>query len=253
MKARTFFRLTTVLTGLFLSLSVRAQMQALNADGVTSYYKPEAKEPSASTAAPVYESPNVYQFYFTGRLDMFQLPIANSVMHLGPGTGEWNYGGGVGITFVYYLPFRDNMWSVIIDPALRFGHRVQTYKRKTGTEPDIYKFDFKLLSVDVPVGIRFHFYRTSSFNAYAEAALAPNIKIGNTFKYYKNDDLRFIIHPSSGMFYILGAGINAGKFNAGVRYYKNKRMLSDYKSYDAPYSGFSLVLGYRFLEKERFR
>ncbi|NPA45885.1 MAG: hypothetical protein GXO24_01580 [Chlorobi bacterium] len=201
-----------------------------------------------------YSSPGILNVNVTARGDMFRMHIKHAQKNLDNQTASQGMGGGLGVTVEYVLPFAHNMWSLFTEPALRIGHQNLSFEKENTitSETEKYLWEYKNLSLDIPLGIRMYFIRNEGFNAFGELAFVLNADLGSELIQYKNDELDQTLKPKSKSYWEGGVGMSAGRLSAILRYYYNANMIANYHLYSSPYNGFALVIGYRIWKKENY-
>lgn len=143
----------------------------------------------------------------------------------------------IGLEGEYFAPFHKSKWSVLAEPSFQ-------YYEFPLAAPGI-TIDANFWTVELPVGIRHHFYLTDKTRIFVNALYAWTVKEQAMDEQNDNVDYRVI----AGSNFAGGAGIASGRFSLEARYYF-KRSLYVYRArVDLDYSKASLILGYRLFGK----
>ncbi len=143
----------------------------------------------------------------------------------------------IGVEGEYFAPFHKNKWSFLAEPSFQY------YKfplALPATAP-AFKFDVNFWTVEVPIGIRHHFYLTDKTKLFVNALYAWTVKERATGRQDDHVDYRVI----AGSNFAGGAGIASGRFSLEARYYFKRSLYAYRARIDLDYAKASLILGYR--------
>lgn len=150
----------------------------------------------------------------------------------------------LGVEAELALPFDKYRWGILVEP----NFNAYSSEADNGQE----KASISYKSVEFPIGLRYYVYINDDSRFYvngfyiASAALNLNSKIEYQ-SFTQNDRVREI-EPASNMAF--GAGLDYKKFSIEARYHTKRDILSSYSFDFSDYNRFSIILGYRFLNKK---
>lgn len=185
----------------------------------------------------------------TVRRDAFNLKITPGLALTMPSTGSFTFTGSngerkstiasfrVGLEGEYFAPFHKNKWSLLVEPSFQY-YKFPLYV------PTL-KIDVNYWTLELPIGIRHHFYLSNKTRLFVNALYAWTLKETATDKENPNTDYRVI----AGSGFAGGAGLAKGPFSVEARYYFNRSLYAYRARLDMDYSQAALILGYRFLSK----
>ncbi|MCF0074417.1 hypothetical protein LZD49_28290 [Dyadobacter sp. CY261] len=143
----------------------------------------------------------------------------------------------IGVEGEYFAPLHKNKWSVLAEPAFQY------YKLPLWI-PGI-KLDVNFWTIELPVGIRHHFYLSDKTKIFINALYAWTLKEYAMDKENVNTDYRVI----AGSNFAGGAGFAHGPFSVEARYYLNRSLHAYRARIDLDYSKLSVILGYRLFSR----
>lgn len=155
-----------------------------------------------------------------------------------PGTGtsfsSSEIGYRVGVEAEYFLPFRQKKWSVILEPTFQ--------NFRTSLENDNLKLDVKYNSIEIPAGIRYHFYVNEKFELFTNVFEIFDIPLNSKFEFDPGDNykIKSLWNPGAG----LGVVFN-GDFMVEGRYHFKRNLLMDDLYYHSSINTYSFILGYK--------
>lgn len=142
----------------------------------------------------------------------------------------------LGLEGEYFAPFNKNKWSLLAEPSFQY------YKFPLSVPGLVVDADF--WTVEVPVGVRHHFYLSDKTRLFVNALYAWTLK-----EQAMGDDDHIDDRVEVGSNFAVGVGIASGRFSLEARYYL-KRSLYIYRvRVDAEYGKASLILGYKLFGK----
>lgn len=161
----------------------------------------------------------------------------------------------IGVELEYFLPFNKNTWSLYINPMYNKFEMVKNFSRTDGLVNGgniiNHTATVDYSSIEVPVGVRYHFYLKNDSKIFVNAAYGFDFNTASSITYdntqnYINAKEKLDIH--SGYFLSFGAGYSYKKFSAEARINTTRDLVENKRLYwSAKYSSLSVVLGYRFL------
>lgn len=140
-----------------------------------------------------------------------------------------------GVETELFLPFYNNKLSIIIEPTYNYFQKNKYF--------EIDSAYLKYNSIEFPVGLRYYFYPQNKTVLFIDGQYISNLS------YIFNSHLHFNKPPTftikDGSSFSIGAGVCYKRFNAELRYYTNRKILADYYFWDAGYTRFSFIVGYK--------
>ncbi|MFP9113241.1 hypothetical protein ACLI1A_04825 [Flavobacterium sp. RHBU_3] len=155
----------------------------------------------------------------------------------------------LGFEAEWVLPVNRNKWSVFVQPYYQSYSQTGSTSRYEGISTEYYNWDIKYTSIDVPLGIKHHFFLNAGSKISLSLAYLYSFKLGNNkvkfsstsnFSEYQN---QADITNSSGLM----AGLAYHYKNAGIemRYYFQREIMNNYAFWGSKYSGTALLLNYK--------
>ncbi len=153
----------------------------------------------------------------------------------------------IGAEFEYILPFNNNIWSIFTNPTYQKYNAEQTYINNDGFGNQGVDITHNVVvdhsSLEIPIGIRYYVFLNKTAKIFINAAFVKNIIGKSKFNF---DDGDQILESSARSNYLFGVGYNfKKKFSAELRFNTAKNLLSDYFYWEANYSSFGIIFGYR--------
>jgi hypothetical protein len=180
---------------------------------------------------------NVFNVKITPGVDMSLLSTSQFTR-----TKDGKYEGSaagvrVGAEVEYFAPFHKNKWSIFAEPSFQ-AHNFALRVVSTNVDADFW-------TIEVPVGIRHHFYLSEKTKIFVNVFYSRKIKEAAMAKEDDNTDYRVTANSGFGG----GAGVAYGPFSLEARYYMQRSLYTYRIHIDMEYSKASLILGYRLFKK----
>ncbi|MGQ8337747.1 hypothetical protein ACUNWD_14455 [Sunxiuqinia sp. A32] len=175
-------------------------------------------------------------------LQTSQLRVKNSMNEFKYAEFEANSSVNIGVETEFILPFRNNKWSVILEPSYqRFKSKAlipYTYQAQV----EQVSVDFQ--SIDALVGLRHYWYLNNSNKLFANAGwVYPIYKKGQMlFERSRDLDLYSICNVVLGV----GGTIN-NRYTVELRYASDREILSRYVTWRSNFQCVSVVFGCRII------
>lgn len=196
--------------------------------------------PGAATTV-VRAKRNVFNVKITSGADLTMLSTRNFTFTDNGQREKSAVSARIGVEGEYFAPFHKNKWSLLAEPSFQY------YKfplALPATAP-AFNFDVSFWTLEVPIGIRHHFYFTDKTKLFVNVLYAWTVKEQATGKEDDNVDHRVI----AGSNFAGGAGIGSGRFSLEARYYFERSLYAYRARIDLDYAKASLILGYRLFGK----
>lgn len=148
-----------------------------------------------------------------------------------------DFGSKVAVTFglelEYVLAFNHNKWSVFVNPNYNYFK----HEDKTSVTPS--SSDYKY--IEIPFGVRHHFFLNKNSKIFVEGgySVAINLKSSLTVA-----DTEYEISKSGSLFF--GLGYTYDRYTLQARAYLKRGLIDSY-GFEATYSSYGLLAGYKFL------
>jgi hypothetical protein len=139
----------------------------------------------------------------------------------------------LGLEMEMLLPYWENRWSIVFDPNYR------TYKSEVTSGGD--KFSVDYVSIELPAGIRTHFFLKGSKQIFADIYFVVEKHLGDT---PINLDGTLYEERSSPN-YALSLGYNSNKFSVAVRGYSIRNLAPEYPALNNSFKNISLIASYQ--------
>lgn len=180
---------------------------------------------------------NVFNLKVTAGADLTMLSTRNfTFTNKGKRSGS-QVSARVGLEGEYFAPFHKNKWSVLVEPSFQ-------YYQFPLASPG-YTLDADFWTIELPVGIRHHFYFSDKTKIFVNALYAWTLKEQAMGK--RDDNVNYGVIAGSN--FAGGVGIASGRFSLEARYYLNRSLYLYRARVDLDYSKASLILGYKLFSK----
>lgn len=146
---------------------------------------------------------------------------------------------GVGLLVEYSLPFDQNKWSVVFEPAFRILQKEFEHEQETVT------VDYDVIGASLGVRRYISFGTDRKLFINAAYGISEGTKSEIVFDNGRYDYSYGMDKPKA--FISAGGGMLYKKFSGEVQYIFDHNILDDYYSYDAKYNVISIIFGYRML------
>ena len=158
----------------------------------------------------------------------------------------------LGLEAELVIPFDKYKWGILFEPTF------QSFKTNKVSDSKNESATISYNSIEFPIGLRYYIYITDNTRFYLNAFLIPglSINLGSKIEYTIAPDESTgpnnIISSSNVAF---GGGFDHKRFSFEARYYSSRNISKDEFTFNASssstdYSRFSIILGYRFMEKK---
>jgi hypothetical protein len=144
----------------------------------------------------------------------------------------------LGLEAEYVFPFRNNQWSILIEPSYQY------YQSDKQTQLGYATVDFA--AIDLSIGVRYSILSgeqsTVFFNGHSTFS---HVFDSHSKIMYENDFQAFTFRALNR----LSAGLGyryLGRYNVELRYHLRQNILIDYIGFDSQYRMISFILGYTF-------
>jgi hypothetical protein len=137
-----------------------------------------------------------------------------------------------GMEIEMLLPNWENRWSIIFDPNYRI------YKSEVTSGGDKFSVDYK--SIEIPMGVRTHFFLRRSGQIFADVYFIVDQHLGNTPVKIDNS----IFNEKSNPNYALSIGYSSGKLAIALRAHSGRSIASEYRLLDNSFKNVSLIASY---------
>ncbi|MBO9613055.1 MAG: hypothetical protein J7619_10195 [Dyadobacter sp.] len=180
---------------------------------------------------------NIFNVKITPGVDMSQLSTSGFT-RTRDGKNKGNTTGiRAGAEVEYFAPFHKNKWSIFVEPSFQ-AHKFPL--RVTSTDVDM-----NFWTIEVPVGIRHHFYLSEKTKVFVNVFYSRKIKESAMVEKDDHTDYRVIANSGFGG----GAGVAYGPFSLEARYYLKRALYAYRVRIDMEYSKATVILGYRLFKK----
>lgn len=160
-------------------------------------------------------------------------------------------GMGLGIEAEFFLGFRKNKWSLIIEPAYQ-EYKGQTTSHDHTIPGSVVVAKLKYSSVELAFGIRHYFYLSSTSKLFLNASYIRDFAI--------SDSQLEITRPSGyrlnrldiggGNNMAVGFGFKHRAIGIEARYYTKRDPMEKYMAWGAEYTNMSIILSYSIINKK---
>jgi len=180
---------------------------------------------------------NIFNVKITAGVDLTMLSTRNfTFTNKGKRNGS-EVSPRVGLEAEYFAPFHKNKWSVVAEPSFQY------YKFPLASPG--YTLDAEFWTIELPVGIRHHFYLTDQTKIFVNVLYAWTLKEQATGK--RDDNVNYGVIAGSN--FAGGVGVASGRFSLEARYYFDRSLYLYRARVDVDYSKASLILGYKLFSK----
>jgi len=149
----------------------------------------------------------------------------------------------IGLEAELSIPFDNYKWGILFEP---------TYQSYTSDAvSDGGTASLTLSSVEFPIGLRYYIYINDNtrlyFNGFYILGLALNMDSKVMIPSTTLGDKTYSVGSTGNVAF--GGGLDYKRFSIETRFYSNKDLFKGARFVSSDYSRFSIVLGYRFMEK----
>lgn len=150
----------------------------------------------------------------------------------------------IGLEAELILPFDNYRWGILFEPAF------QSYKAEAKGE--IVSASLAYQSVEFPVGLRHHFYLSDDARFFLNGFYVPGfgVNMNSKVEYTDPDGIKSTLKIAPSGNFAFGGGFEYKQFCLEARYYAKKEILSGSKIESSEYNRFSVILGYKFMQKK---
>ena len=141
----------------------------------------------------------------------------------------------IGLEAELLLPFNKDKWGLVIEPTF------QSYYFETKSE--LIHANYK--SIEFPIGLRYYFYSNEKARFYLDGFYISNYAVNFNSKVEFYPFTNLIVAPSGSAAF--GGGFEHKRLSIEARYYTDRNLFRNYRSFDAYYNRFSLILGYKLI------
>ena len=199
-----------------------------------------------------YETTNYLK---TTKKDLFNFNIRprinnSSFVLLNSGTNRPNVDFGSKTTFAlgfeaeFFLPFNKNKWSIIIEPTFQ-GFKSETTNDVSTVSGGKLNSNINYKSVEIPVGVRHHFFIDKSSSIFVNASLIYDINSKSTIEMTRKDGThKESLDIQSKTNYALGLGYRYNsRYSIEMRYQTARNLLGTI-NWGSEYKTVSVIFGY---------
>jgi hypothetical protein len=135
----------------------------------------------------------------------------------------------------FFLPFYNNKISVFFEPTFSYFKKTRYFNIDTAY--------LKYNSIEFPIGIRYYFYLNEKYKIAVDGQFIPgySCKFNSSLKFNRPPSFDIKDSPS----FSFGAGISSKRLGFELRYYTNRKILSDYYFWTTHYTKISFIIGYK--------
>lgn len=167
------------------------------------------------------------------------------------GSLDTDFGSNIGIRFgieaEFLLPFNQNKWSIIIEPAFQY------YNSEQSKETDIISGGRVLLkvnykSIELPIGVRHYFFLNDESKLFTNISYVFDFPNNSSIKLLRNDgSLHSELEIKSRWNLAIGVGYKyKDRYSLEIRYNTKREILSDYLLWNSNYNSLNMILGLSF-------
>lgn len=191
----------------------------------------------------------------TTKKDLFNFNIRprinnSSFVLLNSGTNRPSVDFGSKTTFAlgfeaeFFLPFNKNKWSIIIEPTFQ-GFKSKTTNDVSTVSGGKLNSNINYKSVEIPVGVRHHFFIDKSSSIFVNASLIYDINSKSTIKMTRKDGThKESLDIQSKTNYALGLGYRYNnRYSLEMRYQTARNLLGTI-NWGSEYKTVSVIFGY---------
>lgn len=145
-----------------------------------------------------------------------------------------------GIEGEFILPFRNNKWSIIVEPTYQYFKSEKTLPNRTA--------NVDYTSVELPFGLRHYFFLNDNSKIFINGSFAVDFNNKNSIIEYNSTKVgynSFDLNIKSGSNMAFGLGYKYNdKYSLELRYQTKRDVLSRYIYWATDYNTTSLIFGY---------
>lgn len=151
----------------------------------------------------------------------------------------------IGLSFGHYLPFNNNKWTLLAEPAFQMFKFDKTSPNSLFPNETVNTVvDYK--SIELSLGIRQSIFLNQASTIFINGFTVIDFPLVLEIE-YKNS-LNFE-NKTPLLNFSIGAGFEyLSRYSVELRYSTNRNLLNDFIIFDGKLRGIALVLGYKFLE-----
>ena len=143
----------------------------------------------------------------------------------------------IGLEGEYTLPFNKNKWGILFEPT--FQYFKATGENSNGSTSINYK------SLEFPIGLRHYFFLNNTIKLFINGFYIPAISPDFHSIFKSGSSPAALLDINSRGSIAIGGGIGLTKLNAEIRYYSNRQLIREYRSWITNYQRFSMIIGYK--------
>jgi hypothetical protein len=150
----------------------------------------------------------------------------------------------IGVSGEYNLPFNNNKWAILLEPAFQSFKFDRTANNSIFSNETISsEVDYK--SIELSLGLKHYFFLNENSTIFIDGFTILDISLVSNIKYNNGPVLK---NETPLINYSLGLGFEYhSKYSAELRYSTRRNLLNDYVNFNGDFSGFALILGYTIL------
>jgi hypothetical protein len=191
------------------------------------------------------EKRKVFNLNIKGGIDYSSAKVVNTQdggrdMELGNST-DFRYG----IEAEFILPFRNNKWSIFLEPSLR-SSSTSVSEPRDNLQGGFLNTDFEYKSLELPIGVRHYIFLNKGTQLFLNTAYVLDIRNNDTSVAFSRSDGSDLgggyrnLRSKSNIF--IGAGIRVfNRLSGEIRFYTTRTVLWQF----VRYSNAALVVGFR--------
>ena len=152
---------------------------------------------------------------------------------------------GFGIEAEFILPFRNNKWSIIIEPSYQSFNQ-EKVTEESNVQGGTLVTRSKYQSIEGHFGFRHYFYLNDNSKIFLNASYVWDIESESSIEFYREGDNSLgslDIATSNNLAFGLGYKYN-NKYSLEIRFQNNREVLKSYRYYNSDYKTISLIVGY---------
>jgi hypothetical protein len=149
----------------------------------------------------------------------------------------------IGLEAELSIPFDKYKWGILFEPTY------QSYQSDAVSDGGT--ASLKLSSVEFPIGLRYYVYINDNTRVYFNGFYIPSLALNMNSKVMISSntlgDKSYSVGSTGNIAF--GGGLDYKRFSLEGRFYGNEDLFKGPRFVSSEYSRFSIVLGYRFMEK----
>jgi hypothetical protein len=153
-------------------------------------------------------------------------------------------GFGIGIEAEFILPFKENKWSLFIEPTYQKYTSEKTTSINDGTGAQSVA-SVNYTSIELHFGGRHYFFLNNHSKLFLNASVVVDFNNDSQIEIQRTDNpSTTILDLSSAPNLGLGLGYNFKSFSLEIRYQSNRNVLNKFTSWNSDYKTVSFIVGY---------